>query len=126
MIELPLLDAKDLDPDGVYEEMEERTSSQDITDKIVRLKIINIPEHVYNSLDFRKITELKSKAFHFDLRFERKDEKEKAFTTETTIGKLPLEFEQYIKQVVVENLNKDRLLELGMKYLTEKKMTDDE
>jgi exonuclease SbcD len=120
MIELPLLDAKDLDPDEVYQGMEERTSSQDITDKIVRLKIINIPEHVYNSLDFRKITELKSKAFHFDLRFERKDEEEKAFTTETTIGKLPLEFQQYIKQAVVENLNKDKLLELGLKYLSEK------
>jgi exonuclease SbcD len=118
MIELPLLNAKDLDPDGVYEGIEERTNSQDIMDKIVRLKIINIPEHVYNSLDFRKITELKSKAFYFDLRFERKDEKEKAFTTETTIGKLPLEFQQYIKQAVVENLNKDRLLELGMKYLS--------
>jgi DNA repair exonuclease SbcCD nuclease subunit len=132
MIELPTLDAKDLDPDGVYQGIEERTNSsagscgQDIIDKIVRLKIINIPEYVYNSLDFRKITELKSKAFHFDLRFERKDEKERAFTTETTIGKLPLEFEQYVKQAVVENLNKDRLLELGLKYLAEKKMTDDE
>jgi exonuclease SbcD len=126
MIELPLLDAKDLDPDGVYEGMEERTNSQDIIDKIVRLKIINIPEHVYSSLDFRKISELKSKAFHFDLKFERKDEKEKTFTTETAIGKLPLEFEQYLKQTVVENLNKDRLLELGLKYLTEKKATDEE
>jgi exonuclease SbcD len=125
MIELPTLDAENLDPDGVYKGMEERTNSQDIMDKIVRLKIINIPEHVYNSLDFRKITELKSKAFHFDLRFERKDEKEKTFTTEAPIGKLPLEFQQYVKQTVVENLNKDRLLELGLKYLTEKKITDD-
>jgi DNA repair exonuclease SbcCD nuclease subunit len=126
MIELPTLDANDLDPDGVYQGIEGRIDSQEITDKIVRLKIINIPEYVYNSLDFRKITELKSKAFHFDLRFERKDEKEKTFTTETTIGKLPLEFQQYIKQAVVENLNKDKLLELGLKYLSEKKMIDDE
>jgi len=131
MIELPTLDASDLDPDGVYQGIEERTNSsagswgQDIIDKIVRLKIINVPEHVYSSLDFRKITELKSKAFHFDLRFERKDEKEKTFTTEAPIGKLPLEFQQYVKQAVVENLDKDRLLELGLKYLTEKKITDD-
>jgi DNA repair exonuclease SbcCD nuclease subunit len=125
MIELPTLDAKDLDPDGVYQQIEDRANSQEITDKIVRLKISNIPEHVYSSLDFRKIAELKSKAFHFDLRFERKDEKEKALTTETSIGKLSSEFEQYIKQAVVENLNKDRLLELGLKYLTEKKITDD-
>lgn len=120
MIELPTLDAKDLDPDGVYQGIEERINSQEITDKIVRLKIINIPEHVYSSLDFRKIAELKSKAFHFDLRFERKGEEERAFTTETSIGKLPSEFEQYIKQAVVESLNKDRLLQLGLKYLTEK------
>ena len=128
MIELPALDAEDLDQDQVYDEIDKRFKTIDITDKIARLKIINIPQHVYNSLDFRKITELKSKAFHFDLRFERKDEKEKAFAshTETTIGKLPSEFEQYLKQAVVENLNKDRLLELGLKYLTEKKMTDDQ
>jgi len=126
MIELSALDAKDLDQDQVYNEIDNRVRTVDITDKIARLKIINIPQHVYNSLDFRKITELKSKAFHFDLRFERKDEKDKAFTTETTISKLPLEFEQYLKQAVVENLNKDRLLELGLKYLTQKKMTNDQ
>ena len=126
MIELPGLDAKDLDQDQVYEEIDNRVTTVEIADKIVRLKITNIPQHVYNSLDFRKITELKSKAFHFDLRFERKEEKEKALTAETTISKLPLEFEQYLKQAVVENLSKDRLLELGLKYLTEKKMTDEE
>jgi exonuclease SbcD len=118
MIELPPLDAKDLDQDQVYSEIDIRVKTIDITDKIARLKIINIPQHVYNSLDFRKIAELKSKAFHFDLRFEKKDEEEKAFTAEATISKLPLEFEQYLKQRVVENLNKNRLLELGLKYLS--------
>ena len=96
MIELPVLDAKDLEQDQVYNEIENRVKTIDIIDKIARLKIINIPQHVYNSLDFRKITELKSNAFHFDLRFERKDEKEKAFTTETTISKLPLDRLKYI------------------------------
>lgn len=124
MIELPTLDAEDLDQDKVYDEIANRANTVDITDKIARLRIVNIPQHVYNSLDFRKIAEFKSKAFHFDLRFERRDEKDKAFATETTIGKLPLEFEQYLKQAVVEKLNKDRLLELGLKYLIEKKMTD--
>jgi exonuclease SbcD len=126
MIELPILDARDLDHDQVYDEIESRVAAMDITDKIARLKITNIPQHVYNSLDFRKITELKSKAFHFDLKFEKREEKERILSTETTISKLPLEFEQYLKQSVVENLSKDRLLELGLKYLTEKKITDEE
>jgi exonuclease SbcD len=126
MIELSILDAKNFDQDQVYGEIEKEAKTVDITDKIVRLKIVNIPQHVYNSLDFRKIAELKSKAFHFDLRFERTKEGGKTFTTETAISKLPLEFKQYLKQAVVENLDKDKLLELGLRYLSEKKMTDDE
>ncbi len=126
MIELPLLDVKDLDQDQVYLEIENRIKTADITDKIVRLKVGNIPQHVYNSLDFRRITELKSQAFHLDLKFEKKEEKEKAPAAETTIHKLPLEFRQYLKQAVVENLNKDRLLELGLKYLSEQTMAEGE
>jgi len=125
MIELPALDAKDLDQDQVYDEIDSRSEAVDIADKIVRLKIANVPQEVYNSLDFRKIVELKSRAFHFDLKFERREEKQKAFTGETSIGKLPLEFQQYLRQSVVENLNKGRLLELGLKYLTEEKTTDE-
>jgi len=118
------LNVKDLDQDQVYLEIENRIRTTDITDKIVRLKVANIPQYVYNSLDFRRITELKSQAFHLDLRFEKKEEREKAFTAETTIYKLPLEFKQYLNQAVVENLNKDRLLELGLKYLSEQKTAD--
>jgi exonuclease SbcD len=126
MVELPTVDARDLDQDQVYDEIESRIAALDITDKIARLKITNIPQHLYNSLDFRKITELKSKAFHFDLKFEKREEKEKTLSTETTISKLPLEFEQYLKQAVVENLNKDRLLELGLRYLADTKTANEQ
>ncbi len=126
MIELPTLDAKYLDQEQVYDEIDSRSAAVDIGDRIVRLRVTNVPQEVYNSLDFRKIAELKSKAFHFDLKFEKKEEKDKTFAAEATISKLPLEFEQYLKQAVVENLSKDRLLELGLKYLAEKKMMDEE
>lgn len=117
MIELPAVDARELDQEQVLQEIEKRTETEEIEEKIVRLKVANIPEHIYNSLDFRKVAELKSKAFHFDLRFERKEEEAKGQSTKTSIGKLNVEFEQFLKQVAVENLKKDRLLELGLKYL---------
>ena len=78
----------------------------------------SIPEHVYNSLDFRKIAELKSGAFHFDLKFDRKEEEARDQSTRTSIGKLNMEFQQFLKQAPVENLKKDRLLELGLRYLS--------
>jgi exonuclease SbcD len=126
MIELPSIDARELDQEQVLQEIEKRTETEEIEEKIVRLKVRNIPEHIYNSLDFRKIAELKSKAFHFDLRFERKEEKAKGQSTRTSIGKLNAEFEQFLKQVAVESLNKERLLELGLKYLTARTVEDDD
>lgn len=117
MIELPFVEAQDLDQEQVLQEIEKRTEAADIAEKIVRLKVKNIPEHIYNSLDFRKVAELKSRAFHFDLRFEKKEEEGKDQSTKTSIGKLNVEFDQFLKQVPVENLKKERLLELGLKYL---------
>ena len=126
MIELPSIDAKNMDQEQVLRQIEDRIGTIDISEKIVRLKVNEIPEHIYNSLDFRKIAEIKSKAFYFDLRLERpKDKGEKGQPSTTSIGKLNIEFQQYLNQVPIENLNKDKLMELGLKYLTAKASTVD-
>ncbi len=118
MIELVSINARDLDQEEILMEIEKRVQVEDFEEKIVRLKVANIPEHIYNSLDFRKVAELKSKVFYFDLRFERKEEEAKDQSTKTSIGKLNVEFDQFLKQVPVENLKKEKLLELGLKYLS--------
>jgi exonuclease SbcD len=125
MIELPSIDARELDQEQVLQEIDKRTQTEDIAEKIVRLRVKDIPEHVYGSLDFRRVAELKSKAFHFDLRFERKEDKGEAQSSKTSIGKLNVEFEQFLSQVAVENMKKERLLELGLKYLSVKQIEDD-
>lgn len=125
MIELPVIDARNLDQEQVLREIENRIQVNDISEKIVRLKLKDIPEHIYKSLDFREIAELKSKAFHFDLRFERKEEEGKSQAATTSIGKLNVEFESFLNQIPVENLRKEKLLELGLKYLTANASTVD-
>jgi exonuclease SbcD len=118
MIELPEIDAGRLDQEQVLVKIEKRIETTDIIEKIVRLKVTDIPEDVYNSLDFRRIAELKSKAFHFDLRFEKKEEKATEQAGQTSIGKLSREFELFLKQAAVENLDKARLSKLGLGYLS--------
>ena len=126
MIELPAIDAGSLDQEQVLVKIEKRIEATDIREKIVRLKVAGIPEDVYNSLDFRKIGELKSRAFHFDLRFEKKEEEATEQAEQTSIGKLSREFEQFLRQVPVEHLKKDRLLQLGLSYLpTESEETEE-
>lgn len=118
MVELPSISATDLNQEEMLGEIQRRIQADDITEKIVRLKVRSIPEHIYNSLDFRRIGELKSKAFHFDLRFEKREEEAREQAVTTSIGKLNVEFEQFLKEIAVENLKKDRLLELGLRYLS--------
>ena len=118
MIEFPSLNARELDQEQILLEIEKRVQAEDTEEKIVRLKVTDIPEHVYNSLDFRRMAELRSRAFHFDLKFEKREEEAKDQSTKTYIGKLNMEFQQFLKQVPVENLEKDKLLELGLRYLS--------
>lgn len=118
MIEFPSLNARELDQEQTLLEIEKRVQAENIEEKIVRLKVTDIPEHVYNSLDFRRIAELKSRAFHFGLKFERKEEEARDQSTKTSIGKLNMEFQQFLKQAPIENLKRERLLELGLKYLS--------
>lgn len=122
MIELLEVDATSSDPDEIYKKIKQRVFSQEIKEKIVRLKVKNIDPYVYNSLSFRKITELKKEAFYFDLKLERKEQKGKEFLAKPSIGKLNLEFKEYIKNLVVEGLDKDKLMELGLGYLLQEKV----
>ncbi len=117
MIELPGIGARDLNQEQVLAEIEKRIGIDEVDEKIVRLKVQDIPEDVYNSLDFRRIGELKSRVFHFDLRFEKREEAAAEQGGQTSIGKLSREFQQFLGQVPVENLDKDRLLDLGLSYL---------
>jgi DNA repair exonuclease SbcCD nuclease subunit len=126
MIELSSVDAKDLNQEQVLQEIERRIESEDVSEKIARLKVKSIPDHIYNSLDFHRMAELKSKAFFFDLKFEKEEKEGGNQAAKTSIGKLNLEFQEYLNQVPVENLQKDRLLELGLKYLSVKPMGDEE
>jgi hypothetical protein len=81
------------------------------------LRVINIDPYIHNSLNFRAISELKSKAFHFDLRFEKKEEQTQKFVGGTSIGRLEKEFDEYLQSINTEKLDRQRLKELGLRYL---------
>jgi len=118
MFELPWIEACDLNPDEVLQKIEQRIGTQKVEDKIVRLRVVNVDGYVYNSLNFRAISELKSKAFHFDLRFEKKEAEKQEIVGTTAIGRLEKEFADYLRGLETEKLDRSKLEELGLKYLT--------
>ncbi|OGC76002.1 MAG: hypothetical protein A2145_00860 [candidate division Zixibacteria bacterium RBG_16_40_9] len=125
MLDLPEIEVADFEPNQVLEKIEKVLLAEKIKDKIVRLKIRNISEHTYNLLPFRRINELKAPAFHCDLRFERRETDHQVLALSTSIGRLNQEFVEFINSIPLEKLDRNKLLNLGLKYLSENKATED-
>ncbi|MCX5726541.1 MAG: hypothetical protein NT030_05115, partial [Candidatus Saganbacteria bacterium] len=71
MLDLPVIDATGKDSIMLSEEIEKTIAKSDPKDKIIRLKVINIPQHVLSTLDVKKFRELASAAIHFEPVFEK-------------------------------------------------------
>lgn len=112
------LDASELNPEQLIQELENIMAKKDYKDKMIILKVVNVPEHVYNLLPFRKINELKENIFIGDIRLEKKRESGEVQATRESIGRLSEEFTEYLSKIPVEVLDKNKLLDLGLKYLT--------
>ncbi len=121
LIELPRIDASGLDQKQLLGEIEKSLSKPNFKEQIVRLKVINIPNHIYNLLSFRKINELKSDIFYCDLKLEKQVEEAEVQVSKTKIAGLAEEFREYLSSVVVEKMDKNKLLDSGLKYLLIKK-----
>ncbi len=90
-----------------------------IDDKVVRLVVRDIPRAVSRELDHRAIREYKRRALHFNL-----DPRKPETTRRSAVGApvrrpsvTDVVREQLTVRAIPADLDRDRLLELGMKYL---------
>ncbi len=69
-VDLPVIDARQLSIARLNEMLLDHAEQVDITDKVVRQKIINIPKTMQKLLDYRSIRQLQARALHYllDLR----------------------------------------------------------
>jgi len=71
MIELPPIDANGKDSVVLLEEILSAIEKAKPSGKILRLSVRNIPQHVMNALDTKKIRDAAAGAVHFEPRYER-------------------------------------------------------
>jgi len=125
MIDLPDIAGKFMSTSDLMKAIERAIDENDPTGKIMRLTINNIRTPLYNSLDFGRIRRLTSSAIHFELRYRRlEDDSERVQSSYSAIGQLDQEFTSYLARVQLEGLDRERLKELGLKYLGEAKNRD--
>lgn len=117
MIELKTLDTKGMDYETLEKAINENLSSRNLQDKIVRLKILNLTDALYNNLPVRNIKNLTSSAFFFKLIAEREEAAKVYLEEGLKFGRLFDEFKAYLEKRPIPNLDRGRLLKIAEKYL---------
>lgn len=88
-----------------------------IKDKVVLVNLINLSRYKYVELDFARMKELTLQAAYvkFNYQWEMKAGEK---TTQTAIGALTTEFESFLARQKIKDLDKKRLKEIGIDYLS--------
>lgn len=116
MIDLEPIDCSELSLEDIMDEIKDAILGCEPKDKIVRLRILNIPSHIYPSIDFNAIRRMSSESLNFEIKYEVRRE-EQSVVSGHSFSSLSIEFKEFIEKYSVEGLNKGRLRELGLDYI---------
>jgi len=117
IIKLPALDCSGLTAQDIYSKLQ-KSSSDDLQNAIVSLTASNIDEGVFFKLDMREIDSIFSQVFHLEKHLLRADRKGLPASPMTKIDSLPIEFERYVESLKEGELDKKKLREMGVAYLS--------
>jgi DNA repair protein SbcD/Mre11 len=96
MVEMPPIDAAGKDSVVLLDEILEAIRKEKPAGKIMRLSIRNIPQHVMNTLDTKKIREAAVDAVHFEPKYEKLNEEGVLEELKITSGGVKEEFMSFI------------------------------
>lgn len=117
MIDLSVIDCSVIDRYEVGNEILKRIESEEPADKVLRLKVRNLPIEVYRTLDFNKFKKLTSEALQFEFRYEVTKDSEELQAPTVKFDLLGNEFKDFLANEAIEGLDKDKLESLGLEYL---------
>ena len=118
MIDLKPIDCTILEHYAISNEIISRIESVDPSNKILRLKVQNLPVEVYQSLDFNQLRKLTSEALNFEIQYEVTKADAGVQAPSVKFEMLGTEFKEFLASEAIEGLDKDRIYELGLEYLT--------
>ena len=127
MLDLEPVFCADLEEQEIRSAITQRIQDSNPRNKVVRLKVLDIPLAVYHSLDFDELKRLTREAVHFEMKYEFMRDNEVLAAENPTFHSLRTEFEQFMgKYPVSTKVDKARLKELGLRYMQEGEREDEE
>ncbi len=116
-----------LDEHEIKSAIKNRIQECNPQNKVVRLKVQDIPMHVYHSLDFDDMKRLTRSAVHFEIKYEFRRDNESFSAEHPAFHSLHTEFLRFIRKYTIgAHIDKARLKGLGLRYMQEWEMDSEE
>jgi DNA repair protein SbcD/Mre11 len=120
-IDLPAIDAMGKEAESINQLIADQAAQSDVTDKLVRQRIIGLPKSVQRQLDYQIIRSLQSKATHylFDPRSPEASSRESQNNEqETRQGSLLDQAREFLQtRDLPAGIDRDRFIDRGLAYL---------
>lgn len=117
MFKLGPLDCTELTSVQIYDELV-KWSTDELNEALVSLQLCNLKHETLVKLDGREIDAIFPQVFCLQKSLSQQAGTTGAGTMLTEWGSVPIEFERYIQGIPESELDKNRLRELGLTYLT--------
>ena len=118
MVDLEPVVCTNLDAHEIKRAITDRIQECNPEDKVVRLKVLDMPMQVYHSLDFDELKRLTRFAVHFEIKYEFKRDNELLSTERPMSRSLYTEYEHFMEKYTIgAHIDKKRLKELGLRYM---------
>ncbi len=115
MVDTPALDCSTLRIDQITQKIKETIEAIDPKDKIIRIRLDNIPLHLQRGIDYHQIRDMAKTAVHFEIKSTTVKTDETSLREGYTLKSLADEFEKFL--ATQQYSEKNMLLDLGLQYI---------
>lgn len=123
MIDVPPFDCSTLSCEQILKKIKETIISIEPNNKIIRIRLQNVPSHIQRGLDVRQIKELCKHAVHCEIKTTVIQHDHTLQKEGTTMVSLADEFEKFLKSQQITQ--KEILLKLGLQYINKIEKQDE-
>jgi DNA repair exonuclease SbcCD nuclease subunit len=123
MVDVPPLDCLALNAEQIVRKTKETILSIEPKDKIIRIRLENIPSHIQRGIDFHQLRTLSKTAVHFEIKSTSVKADETSLSEGYKMKSIADEFEKFLNTQPFSE--KEMLLKLGLYYIHKIEEQDD-